>query len=348
MLRVHRLLKDPQSLPHDFWSSLNSELMLDERWAKEHESEIQFLEKHLPHLERHVWISSSGTMSVDSKWIALSKSAFLNNAGSVNAHLNILSSDSWSLSLPLSHVGGLSIHARSHLLRQKFNERDPHWISLVPTQVFDLVQKNIPAPKSLKGAIVGGDALDEGLYQKALKLNWPILRTYGMSEVGSQLATEPHQGWGLKVLSHAELKFENEKAYIKSECLYTLKAITDFKTLHVEKREADWWPLPDRVQLKDESLTVLGREDLVIKVLGVKLDLVSFESQLKNLLGFEVIVLAKPDERRGQKLIVISENLVNLEKLNHDLLGFQKISEAKVIKQFPRTSLGKIKRGELG
>lgn len=348
MLRVHRLLKDPKSLPDDFWSSLDSELMLDERWAREHEKEIQFLGEHLPILEGHVWISSSGTMSVDSKWIALSKKALLKNAACVNAHLNILSSDSWSLSLPLSHVGGLSIHARSFLLEQKMNDVDPQWISLVPTQVFDLIRKNISAPKNLKGALVGGDALDETLYQKALKLGWPILRTYGMSEVGSQLATETHQGSGLKVLSHAQLKFEDEKALIKSECLFTLKAITDFKTLQVEKREEDWWPLPDRLLLAENCLTVLGREDLVIKILGVKLDLLSFEAQLKSILGFEVFVAHQPDERKGQKLILVTENLVNLEKLNKDLLGFQQINEIKIVKNFPRTSLGKIKRGELG
>ena len=360
MLRIHRILKNPDQLPEDFWSSADSELMLDERWSKEHEAEINFLAEKLPFLNAHVWISSSGTMSVDSKWIAISKDALLRNAQSVNLHLNIVPQDTWALTLPLSHVGGLSIHARSYLLKQKIlsfphswstsslEREDFQWVSLVPTQVYDLVEAQSLAPKNVKGVIVGGDALDDTLYQSALKLGWPILRTYGMSEVGSQLATEDKIGSGLKTLDHVRLKFDEGSVFISSECLYTQKVITDFETLKIESRLQDWWALPDRVELADGRLTVLGRDDLVVKVLGLKLDIVSLEAQLKKILGFEVVIVTKPDDRRGLRLILVSEKQVNLDMLNIELLGFQQLSEVKLINEFPRTSLGKIKRGQLG
>ena len=348
MLRVHRVAKDINALPADFWDSADSELMLDERWAKEHEEQILFLGEHLPALSGHVWIASSGTLSTDSTWIALSKDALLRNARAVNLHLNIASGDRWALTLPLSHVGGLSIHARTFHTQQKINNLEYEWISLVPTQVFDLVNNQTQPPKTLKGAIVGGDALDEELYQKAIDLGWPILRTYGMSEVGSQLATEVKVGDGLKLLSHAQLRFEDGEALVSSKCLFTLKIKTDFKTLSQIPRTEDWWPLPDSIELEQERLKILGRKDNVIKVLGVKLDLTSLERELRKKLGFEVILRAQPDERRGQRLILFSESSVSLEEVNQDLLGFQKISECRKLDAFPRTSLGKIKRGQLG
>jgi O-succinylbenzoic acid--CoA ligase len=348
MLRVQRVAKDISALPLDFWQSEHSELMVDERWAKDNEEQIQFLAEHLPKLSAHVWIASSGTLSTDSTWIALSKEALLHNAQAVNLHLMILPTDRWALTLPLSHVGGLSIHARTHLLQQKIDPLEYEWISLVPTQVFDIVKNKTQPPKTLRGAIVGGDAIDEDLYQKALNLGWPILRTYGMSELGSQLATEAVMGDGLRLLSHAQLKIEDSEALVASKCLFTLKIKTDFKTLTQIKRAGDWWPLPDLIELKEDRLTILGRRDNVIKVLGVKLDLTSLERELKAKLGVEVILRAAPDERRGQRIILFSEQSVSLEEVNRDLLGFQKISECQKVVAFPRTSLGKIKRGQLG
>ncbi len=348
MLRVHRVLKNPAQLPENFWYSEDSELMLDQRWAESHEEQVNFLGEHLPLLTGHVWIASSGTLSTDSKWVAISKKAMLSNAHSVNLHLGIKSTDSWALTLPLSHVGGLSILARTYLLKQNLSDEDYQWISLVPTQVFDLVKNESRPPQKIRGAIVGGDALDKELYLKAIALGWPILRTYGMSELGSQLATEKNPGEGLKVLSHAQIKIAEEASFVKSDCLYTLKVTTDFITLTTETRSEEWWPLPDRINIQNERLQILGRLDNVIKVLGVKLDLTSLENELKVQLGFEVILRPVPDERRGQKIILFSENIVNLDLVNENLLGFQKISECKIVKTFPRTSLGKIKRGQLG
>ena len=348
MLRVQRVALDPSSLPQDFWQSQDSELMVDERWALDHEEQIQFLAKHLPVLSSHVWIASSGTLSLDSSWIALSKEALLENARAVNLHLGVQATDRWALTLPLSHVGGLSIHARTHLLHQSINNLEYEWISLVPTQVFDIVKNKTLPPPTIRGAIVGGDAIEEVLYQKAVSLGWPILRTYGMSELGSQLATECRVGDGLKLLSHAQLIFGDDEVRVASKCLFTLKIKTDFKTLTRIDREGEWWPLPDLVEMKDERLKILGRRDNVIKVLGVKLDLTSLERELKAKLGFEVILRATTDERRGQRLILFSEQSVSLEEVNKDLLGFQKISECQKVDAFARTSLGKIKRGQLG
>lgn len=348
MLRIHRVAKDITLLPLDFWESSDSELMLDERWAREHEKQIEFLVENLPLLTGHVWISSSGTLSLESSWIALSKEALLQNARAVNMHLGIQSTDRWALTLPLSHVGGLSIHARTKLLGQRINNDEYEWISLVPTQVFDIVKNKTTPPKMIRGAIVGGDAIEEELYQQALKLGWPILRTYGMSELGSQLATEIKVGDGLKILSHAQLKFEAEETLVASKCLFTLKVKTDFLTLTQFDRYGDWWALPDLVEMKNERLNILGRLDNVIKVLGVKLDLTSLERELKVKLGLEVILRATPDERRGQRIILFTEKSVSLEEVNKDLLGFQKISECRTVSSFPRTSLGKIKRGQLG
>ena len=194
------------------WESLNNYSFVNPRLPASDIMRLQALvEAVSPQFRSHIFILSSGTTNSsvqDFKWIALSKSAFLTSASEVNRHLGSGQSsnrkDICLHVLPDFHVGGLSILARSYLSGAsvvrllKWNvrefesliiERKVTLTSLVPAQIFDLVQCQIQCPVSMRAVLVGGGALTVELYKKGRALGWPLLATYGMTEACSQIAT---------------------------------------------------------------------------------------------------------------------------------------------------------------
>lgn len=364
MTRLHVLQSDPEALPKDFWESEQCELMVIARWTQDRSDEVKRLHQQLPDLSGHVWIATSGTLS--SQWIALSKKALLLSAAAVNKHLNADSTESWGLTLPLAHVGGLGIMARAYLLKQKVitlatdgwkptalsaSAWSGHLLSLVPTQVHDLVQQKIVPPKTLRAVVVGGDRLSPELYQAALKLGWPLLPSYGLTECGSQIATaQPLEASGkLTPLSHVKLRVDaDERLWIESEVLFTGKAIVEQEEIIWAPRETGAWATQDRAEIaRDGSLTILGRFDSVVKVRGEKVDLNALEIELQTKLGTPLIIISLTDVRDGSALYVASEQDLSIDLINQGLLPHQKIRGVQKIATFPRTALGKIKRGEI-
>ncbi len=118
--------------------------------------------------------------------------------------LGVNAVDRWLLPLPLYHVGGLSIVFRSAvqgtkavlpddnttqaIMRALVDERITH-VSLVPTQVFRLLEAGFTPPPSLKLILVGGAAASPDLLSAAHARNYPIATTYGLTEATSQVAT---------------------------------------------------------------------------------------------------------------------------------------------------------------
>src|SRR5687767_7857229 len=66
-----------------------------------------------------LYFQTSGTEGT-SKWVGLSRAAFLASARAVNEHLESTAADRWLITLPLHHVGGFSILARCRESGAKF------------------------------------------------------------------------------------------------------------------------------------------------------------------------------------------------------------------------------------
>src|SRR5262249_9889214 len=118
--------------------------------------------------------------------------------------------DVWLATLPLFHVGGLAILARSALegsevaLETSFDVdravgalcvrprrgAAPTMVSLVPTMLARVLDRmSQPASPALRGVLIGGAPLSPALGQRALDAGLPICPTYGMTEGCSQIAT---------------------------------------------------------------------------------------------------------------------------------------------------------------
>jgi o-succinylbenzoate---CoA ligase len=148
-------------------------------------------------------VHTSGT-SAAPKPVALTVGNWLWNALGSAVALGLVPHDRWLCTLPLSHVGGLSILIRSAIygttvvLHERFDataaieaiERDEATlISLVPTTLQRLLDVGLRAPNPLRVALIGGGPLAPALAAEAREAGIPVAQTYGLTEACSQVTT---------------------------------------------------------------------------------------------------------------------------------------------------------------
>lgn len=191
-------------------------LITDRFWNDDEPVFMGGFDGELPDIDAlcgQVLFKTSGSTGAP-KWVALSRHALQVSAQAVNAHLEVAGDACWGLALPLHHVGGFGVMARANqagcglaAFTQRWQAADfANWLeqqgvthsALVPTQVHDLVAAGLSAPNSLRAVVVGGGQLAPSLGQAARDLGWPVLASYGMTEAGSQIATQ-----GLECLANS-------------------------------------------------------------------------------------------------------------------------------------------------
>lgn len=333
-----------------------------------------------------IYFQTSGSEGIP-KWVGLSRAAFLASARSVNEHLESTSQDRWLITLPLHHVGGFSILARCHESGAKFFHMKERWsvdrfiahclqatvtlTSLVPTQVFDIVQANLHAPPGLRAVVVGGGALAKHIGLRAVELGWPVLQSYGMTEACSQIATEPldhlYTGFdpdSLEVLGGWDLQTDDQGTLtVRGPAL---------ASGYLVKRDGAWFWEPisadrglvtrDRVRHWEHGtrkfLKFLGRESSFVKVLGELVNVAALQERLEELivgageaLG-SVVIFPMADERKETRLLLAGtlpfQQLESLRaRFNEKSPGHERLHESREISKMPRTALGKLDMGAL-
>jgi O-succinylbenzoic acid--CoA ligase len=149
---------------------------------------------------------TSGTSGTP-KGVYLSRRAFLASAAASAANLGWTDGDRWLLSMPLAHVGGLSVIVRCLIARRAIvlvpwagdvaalldavRRCRVTLISFVPT----LLRKILDAspdpvfPSHVRAILLGGDAASARLLEDCASRGIPALTTYGMTETCAQIAT---------------------------------------------------------------------------------------------------------------------------------------------------------------
>lgn len=328
----------------------------------------------LPELAGMVLFRTSGS-SGEPKWIAHRRDGLLVSAAMVNRHLAVDESACWGLALPLHHVGGFGVVARAFesgcrmaVYGGKWDaERFRVWIeaegvshvSLVPTQVRDLVNGGLAAPDCLRVVVVGGGRLENGDGRAARRLGWPVLASYGMTEAGSQVATQPvellevtYSEGPMPVLGHWEAGIgKDERIRLRGPSLFCGWLQGGPGDWRFEAREGEWFVSSDRGRLEDERLWVLGRVDDRVKIFGELVD----PGMVERALGIEgLVVVALPEVRAGHRLVAVWEGERIPEGVakvvaDHDRSceGFLRIGEIRRVGKIPRSDLGKVLRGSL-
>jgi len=309
--------------------------------------------------------------------ICLSRSAMLASAAAVNEWLGATSDDVWLRTLPNFHVGGLSIHARASLTRSRVICDDEKWnpqrftelagnesvtlTSLVPAQVHDLISGGFPAPQPLRAVIVGGGAMDAAVFRQGRALGWPLLPSYGMTEAASQVATArpgDHSSLPpLELLPCWEARTDAAgRLQLRGAPLLSGRLIRTGAGWKMEPAvDPDgWFTTADRAVLHGRILTIAGRCDRLVKVLGELVDLDAIEAALAaaGMPPGRGAVIALPDIRAGSRPWLVtdlseSETPALLAAANAALPPFATIAGSRHLAKLPRSPLGKILRSEL-
>ncbi|MBS1969975.1 MAG: AMP-binding protein [Bdellovibrionales bacterium] len=369
------------------WQSTENSALLNPRWTEAERDalfEVAQTVSERRGLQGHLWLATSGSTSESVgyiKLVALSKQAFLASAKSVNQHLNATPSDTWLQVLPRFHVGGLGVEVRAMLSGSKvvsdFEKWNPLRIhklmtenkitiaSMVPTQVFDLVQAELKSPSSLRAVIVGGGALNESLYHSARLLGWPLLPSYGMTETCSQIATaslatlKSEKMPLAQRLSHAEWRATPEGLLqVRGPSLLTCygQLQKDGQIRDWDPKDDGWLETEDFVILENDTVRFSGRKNDFIKIGGEGSSMGRLREIFDRVVATmdasvsqQVLLADAPSERLGSEihLITTMQNKNDFisqlqENFNREVLPFERIREVKYISTIPRSDLGKV------
>lgn len=357
------------------WESNESIFFINPYWSESEKNQALGIVCKPEYLKKnYLWIASSGSSKSSNsslKFYGFTRDAFLVSANAVNSHLQAKLGDKWLSPLPIFHVGGFSIFVRSLLLGQdpvllekwepqKFrNLIEQHQISfssLVPTQVFDIVKAQLIAPQCLKAVVVGGAKLSEDLYAEARKLKWPLLPSFGMTELCSQIATAEIRSLTnlvfpqFKILDHISASVDSDSIlHLSSKSLFSicLQKIegTVVETLPIESG----YKSNDTAEIFENFILPLGRNQRFEKILSEGVNLDELQEKMSARFKSNGVLISIPESRRGAQLVWVTgpdqTSDFRINKLvtdwNSSQPGHHKLSAWLELEQIPRTPLGK-------
>ena len=326
-------------------------------------------------------IASSGS-SGEPKGVMLEWDTIYNSAVVVNRLLDLGAKDCWLNCLPLFHIGGLSIifrttlAAASMVLHEGFDAariwrdieryRVTH-LSLVPVMLAKLLEvaKGTP-PEHLRVVLIGGAALDEALARRALEAGWPLFVTYGMTETGSQVATQPLtsvanidasipllEGMECSVVDDAGRATDGVgRIRLRGEMLMRGYANSDQKAGNGLDDDG-WYTTGDIGSYSAVSgIQVMGRADEMIISGGENIRPQQVEPLLHDCPGInEIYVIGIDDSEWGERVCVVysgdsSEQLVE-QWCRENIEGPLRPRQFVHLEELPRLSNGKIDRQAL-
>ncbi len=150
-------------------------------------------------------IHTSGTTS-EPKRVGLTFGNLLWSAQGSAVALGSDPAERWLCTLPVCHVGGLSILVRSAifattaLVHERFEtesaltalmEQDITLVSVVATTLGRLLDAGLTHPPRLRLALAGGGPVPQALLERAAAAGVPVCQTYGLTEASSQVSTVP-------------------------------------------------------------------------------------------------------------------------------------------------------------
>ena len=279
-------------------------------------------------------------------------------------HLRHRPDDIWYCSLPLYHVGGLSIPIRSARQRASvalepgFDPgraaslmRDGHVTlgSLVPTMLRAVLSAEPGPYRGVRAVLVGGGPTPQSLLDEAAEAGLPVLPTYGMTETSSQVATLPlgdalHPTVSAVPVPGAEIRI-GERGVVEVRGPMVSPGYLD----GTDRAPGDWFRTSDAGEIRDGRLYVLGRVDDVIVTGGENVHPTEVESVLSQCDGvIDVAVVGVPHARWGEEIVAVVEGTAGPGQLErharYHLAGYKVPKRWLVVDALPRLSVGKVDR----
>ena len=285
---------------------------------------------------------SSGTpKAAQLSWSALSASATL-----TQSFLRGTRTPVWFPCLPANHIGGLAV-----VLRSIFADATLVWgdvddlangvrngathIAVVRTQ---LARHDLSAYERV---LLGGA-------RPPSTVDANVVATWGMTETGSGVVYD-----GI-ALPGVDVESANGQIIVRSPTLFRSYRHEARPRIIGSDGRDDWFPTGDAGDVANGRVTVRGRLGYVINTGGEKIWPEDLETIIASVPGVEdVAVLGVDDPEWGQRVVaLVVGDAASLEPairaLSSERLGpWAKPKEVRRVKAIPRTSNGKIRRGEL-
>jgi O-succinylbenzoic acid--CoA ligase len=281
-------------------------------------------------------------------------------------HLGHDAADDWLLAMPLNHVGGISIVVRqaytggsitmlpgfdavsfAGVMRGRVT-----MVSVVPTMLTRLLEEG--PFHGLRGVLVGGGPIPEGLLERAAAAGMPVLPTYGMTETFGQVATL-RPGAPLQRKAHL---IPGMEARIDEGGRIALRGPQVSPGYLGEPDRGDpWFVTKDIGEIDDEgALRIHGRADTMIITGGENVSPERVEAVIGEHPAIDdVVVFGVPDPEWGARVEALYVGDLSPAELGEHvaarLPGHMVPKRFTRVRAIPRTSIGKPDRAvaaELG
>lgn len=319
----------------------------------------QFLETWFSN-DDSIVVNTSGSTGKP-KPISLKKEFVINSAKATGLYFALQANTTALLCLPIEYIAGKLILIRAltlgwHLDTIEANsnpletiDKKYNFSAMVPLQL----ENSLSKLNLIQKLIVGGGSVSNSLQEKLQEISTDVFATYGMTETITHIAVK-------KLNNFISLQ---EKSFIKNEISSLKKARKDEfysilpnVTIYKDERNCLVISAPkvsdkiiftnDVVHLiSDTQFEWLGRFDNVINSGGVKLHPEKIEEKLSKIIKNRFFVAGIPDEKLGEKLILIVEG--NQEEINTEAAQLSKFEIPKQIyflNKFIETETAKIQR----
>ncbi len=252
-----------------------------------------------------------------------------------NQNIPVNPGDRWLLSLPLYHVGGLSIivrsllgggamviHEENKLLDEVIENSEITHISLVSTQFRRLLQNKdaIKNLRNMKAILLGGGPVSDSSIQEAVDLDLPLFTSYGSTEMASQISTTlagdtfDRLKTSGKLLPCRELKIAFDGEILVKGVTLGKGYLDNGKLVDLRDGEG-WFHTGDIGRLDNKGyLNVLGRKDNLFISGGENIQPEEIENILDELMEIEtILVVPVGNEEYGHRPVAFVKMSVNKE-----------------------------------
>lgn len=321
------------------------------------------------------WFSDRNTITVKTsgstgkpKVIQLKKEHMYNSALATGTFFNFKEGSKALHCLPIKYIAGKMmllralvlgwhldvVDATSHPLDGNTKQYD--FCAMIPLQV----QNSLTALHCIKKLIIGGAAISNRLLEKLKKVDIEAYETYGMTETITHIAVKQ---LNTKNDCHPECpdKFGGRVSFLEYqniaenyfEVLPSVKIAIDKRgclLIDAPKISDDKIVTNDLVNIIDtRHFEWLGRFDTIINSAGVKIIPEVVEQKLASILPFKFFIAGLPDEKLGQKVILICEGKpqdLTSFKIEKYLSRFENPKAVFFIKKFVETQNKKLNRNK--
>lgn len=280
------------------------------------------------------------------------------------ARLGTDDADRWLCPLPLSHVGGLSVLVRSAIagttavVHERFEadavaaalaDDEITIVSLVPTMVRRLLDAGVRPGPALRCVLIGGGPLGPDLAARAADAGLPVAQTYGLTEASSQVTTSDvgDAGTAGRPLDGVDLQIADDGEILVAGPTVAAGSVAADGRLHTG----------DLGRLDDSGrLIVTGRSVDTIVTGGENVGPAEVEAVLEaHPAVAEAAVYGVPDPEWGEAVVatVVPRPGAQLdpERLREHcraaLAGYKVPKRLELAERLPRTTSGKLRRGDL-